>query len=215
MERDTMKKLVCAVLALGLLAVATESGHAQTGRYGTFTWNYSLPTGDTKDFTDNDSWLGLSLEGHQLLSERSSLGLVFGWNEFYHDTRDLIEIENGAVSGDQYRHLNTFPMLADLRLYFGQTGASRPYLGCGVGAYYIRQFMDLGPYTLEADAWHFGIAPEFGVQIPSRKGTGAMTAINLRFHMPMDEGNYLGNQAQSFTYWSISLGASWVIGWEY
>jgi hypothetical protein len=68
---------------------------------------------------------------------------------------------------------------------------------------------------MEADAWHFGVAPEFGLLIPSRKGTGAMTAINLRLHVPLEAGDYLGGQERSWSYLGISLGASWVIGWQY
>jgi hypothetical protein len=208
-----MRKSYLAI-ALCLLTLCAGNAHAQGNAMGVFTWNWSLPVSDTKTFTDNDSWLGASLAGRYFpRSDRFSIGADFGWNEFYNTTSEVIEFESGslsgAVSGRQYRNLNIFPMLATGHFYFGNEGTARPYLGFGAGAYYIRELMDIGLYSIQTQNWHFGISPEFGVLIPTAAGYGKQAVVSLRYHYPLEAGDdYIGG-SQSFAYWTLGVGISW------
>ena len=200
-------------VGLLLLIACVGNAHAQSNPMGVFTWHWSMPTSDTNEFTDNDSWLGASLEGRLFpWSHRMSVGASFGWNEFYNTTSEVIEFTreplSGSVSGRQYRHLAVYPMLATGQYYFGREGAARPYVGLGAGAYYIRQLMDIGIYTVEANNWHFGVAPEFGVLIPTSAGYGTEAAVTLRYHYPFEAGEYIGG-SKSFSYFTLGVGVSW------
>jgi len=206
-------RILYVAIALCLLVTCVGSTHAQNSQMGIFSLNYSLPVSDTEKYISNDSWLGASFEGRFFpKSERLSLGADFGWNEFYNTTSEGIDFGSGStggtVSGKQYRHLNAFPMLATCQYYFGQKNAARPYLGLGIGTYYIRQFTDIGLYTVKADGWHFGLSPEFGVVIPTSAGYGMQAVVSLRYHYPVKAGDYISG-SQSFSYWALGVGVSW------
>jgi hypothetical protein len=176
-----------------------------------FTWNWSYPDGDLKDFIDNDSWVGLTFEGRKFINEQTSASLGFIWNEFYENTDRIIQLENGAISGDQYRDINAFPILLGFQRYFGESGRARPYLGLGAGAYYFDQLLDIGVFTYDETDWHFGIAPQAGILIPSRN-RDTRFVVDFRYHYPFEGGQYLGGEPRSFSYWTLGLGVSWSAG---
>jgi hypothetical protein len=203
-----MKSIRC-LFAFALVVIGSTCTAVAGETIGAFTWNYSQPVSDTNEFTDNDSWLGAGLEGRTALGlGNTSIGVLFGWNEF-HDTSDrLIELPSGAISGGQYRNLNIYPMLVTGHYYFGEYGTPRPYIGLGAGMYYVRQLLDIGFNALEAQDWHFGLAPEFGVLIPAGRGNEAGTIISLRYHYPFEGGEYWGGE-KSYSYVTFGVGFCW------
>lgn len=202
------------LIAVCLLFFCAGDLHAQGNKMGVFTWNWSYPASDTKTYTDNDSWLGASLEGQYFpKADNLSIGVNFGWNEFYNTTYETINFGDdrwgGAISGRQYRHLAMYPMLATGHFYMGGKESTRPYFGLGAGAYYIRQLADIGIYTIETDSWHFGLMPEVGVLIPmSGGGYGKRASISVRYHYPFEGGEYIGG-SKSFQYFTAAVGFSW------
>jgi hypothetical protein len=173
------------------------------------SWSY--PSGDTKDFTDNDSWVGAMLEGRRFVNPRVTASLGFAWNEFYENTDRLVDLGNGAISGDQYRDINVFPMLIGAEYYMGESGRARPYIGLGAGAYYVDQLMDIGVFTYDSNDWHFGIAPRAGVLIPSAN-RDTNFVIDFKYHLPFEAGDYLGDESRSWQYWTLGVGLSWSTG---
>jgi len=198
------------VLGAAILGTSAGAGHAQ-GKLGAFTWSWSMPMEQTKQFADNDSWLGLTIEG-RAMQEHTSVGILLGWNSFYNRTDQLINLPQGAISGDQYRSFQVFRMLANAHLYFGETRAPRLYLGVNAGAYYVHQVLDIGVSSLTTDNWHFGVAPEVGLMIPKRGRLGAVSIINVRYHYPFEDGDYLGGKPLTLPYWSISVGGGTIRG---
>jgi hypothetical protein len=181
---------------------------------GALNYNLGIPTGDTRTFTDNESWLGFTFEGNWFVRPNASAGLLFGWNEFYHQTDEALPLENGTISGGQYRHLNVFPMLVTAKYYFNSTSEDAsigtvlaPYVGLSTGTYYVRQLFDIGTREFTDDGWLFGLSPELGVLFPLRMGSVAM--LSARYNYPFSGGNFLGDQSQSFQYWTISLGVAY------
>ena len=191
-------------LAAGLLATATRPAVAQ----GVIGWSYdwSLPMGDLKDYVDNDSWLGFMLEGRQFRGEKVSVGAQVGYYEFYTNTTDLITLPSGAISGSQYRNVIAVPLMLSVFAHGGHsgTGSARPYIGVNLGAYYLHQTIDIGVYTIDNDNWLFGVAPEIGILLPVRGTTG--TTLHVRYNYPVSGGSFLSGDARSFQYVSVGLG---------
>ncbi len=204
-------RIFSATLAAILILASAQSARAAYGAIGVFTWNWSYPDGDLKNFIENDSWLGLTLEGRKFVKTNMTASLGFCWNEFHENTESIIELENGAISGSQYRDVNAFPMLVGAQYYFGEEGHLRPYIGLNAGAYYFDQMLDVGVFTYDAEDWHFGIAPQAGVWIPTANRDTRLI-VDLRYHYPFEAGDYLGGESRSFSYWTVGLGFSWSAG---
>ena len=208
MQRLWRHLLVTAGVAVG---VAWPMERAAAQQYlGSLTYNLGIPTGDTQDFTDNESWLGLTFEGQWLVRPNVSAGFLLGWNEFYHRTDTTLPLENGAISGGQYRHLNIFPILVGGKYYIngGATVGAKvaPYAGLSAGTYYVRQLFDIGTVEFTDTGWLFGVAPEVGVLFPLGVGSGSVAVLNARYNLPFSSGSFLGDESQSFQYWTISVG---------
>jgi hypothetical protein len=203
-----MRNLVM-VLLMGSMMIVSAPASAMSGKIGILTWSYSLPMSDTRDFIENDSWVGATLEGRQLVDRRTSVSASIGFLEFYENSYDPIDFTNGTVTGQQYRNLQMVPILVGAQRYFGDLGQTRPYVGLSIGALYVDQLMDIGLYSLRATNWHFMGAPEFGVMMPALFGGQGNTVVSIRYSYPFEAGEYLGGQSLSLSSWTIAFGFSW------
>src|SRR4051812_39313868 len=83
----TMTRSLCsprARCAAGLFLAAASAIWAPAARaqyLSTVSYSASFPTGQTRDFIDNESWIGFNFDGQRFVNERASLGLSFGYNE--------------------------------------------------------------------------------------------------------------------------------------
>lgn len=137
-------------------------------------YQISVPMGDVKDFTDKASFRGFDLEYHQFLSERFSIGGAIGWNVYYQNkdnTTGNFKFSGSdniyTITGDQYRYVNTVPLLAVGRYYFtGSSSTVRPYFGLGVGTSWTEKRLEVGQFSSTISRWQFAMAPEIGMYIP-------------------------------------------------
>lgn len=191
-------------LVAAVLAAAARPATAQKVIGWSYDW--SMPMGDLKDFTDNDSWLGFGLDLRTFTNERVSVGLQVGYYEFYHNTTDLITLPAGAISGDQYRNVIAVPIMLGVAVHGGNAGGggARPYIGVNAGVYYFHQTLDVGTVTTDGDNWIFGIAPEAGVRLPVRSSVG--TVLHVRYNYPISSGTFLSGDKRSFQYLSVGIG---------
>ena len=190
-------RVLCGLLMGGALLLTAGEAAAVPWFWGV-TYQMAQPTGDTKKFTDDFSWLNLGVEGRALLSDRISAGVVFGWNSFYEDVNEVITFDNVDVSGRQLRHVNAFPMLANFDYYFGKPSGLMPFIGGGVGTYWIENQLEIGTVAFTDANWHFGLAPEFGVTMPM--GHGIRGLFNVRYNWAVESDNI------EHTFWTFGLG---------
>lgn len=183
-----------AALALPLPLAAQEGWEDRVLAIGRYQW--SLPAGDTKDFTDNDSWLGFAIEGRRFIAGDLSTSFLVGWTEF-HDRTD-----------QEDRNLRVIPVMLGGQRYVGRPGGVQPYVGLYLGMYWIRQSLDSESSDFTADAVLFGLAPEVGLAIPLRPEVAMI--IGTRYDVPFSGGDFLGG-GQSFRYWSLGLGLAYVL----
>jgi hypothetical protein len=205
-----MKLLKVFVLA----ALFAGTAMAQEGRVlSGISWNIGLPVGRMADFMDKASYGGFGFEARKFLTDDFSVGGSFSWNYWSEKTGDIIELKSGAVSGTQIRYVNSFPLLVNAHFYLGgKRDQIRPYLGLNLGAYYLLERLDMGIYTFDHDTWHFGVSPEAGFLVEIERDT--YLTLTGRYNYGVSSGEALnGTDDNSFAYWGINLGVSWMTGW--
>ena len=164
-------------IVLGISLMVALNGTAQVvDYYSTVNYGISLPLGDTRDFISNPSFRGFSFEFGRFFTEETSVGFLFAWSVFNESfPRDTYEFEDLTMTGNLYRYINAFPLMAVGRYNFSPDSRFRPYLGLASGAYVINKVSDFGVHRYENKNWHFGLAPEAGLII----GIGAEASFNL------------------------------------
>jgi outer membrane protein W len=197
------------VFAIALLLFGAGSAKAEA-QQGKWFWGlqYMVGTGvsDTRDFVGGGvSFRNFGIEGRYVSSPKLSFGLYFAWNVFNQETDSVITNFAGTgadVSGFQHRYVNAFPILATVHYYFGKPRGIRPYVGTGLGTYYVENRLDIGRSSIYADNWHLGLAPELGVIIPVDWNVRAY--LNAKYNWAIKSG---GVEVQYFTF---GLGFAWM-----
>ncbi len=158
-----------------------------------------FPMGDTHDYISKSSFRGMGFEYQYLLSDNFALGGVLQWSTFYEsDPRATYPIQdgNGAINGIRYKYINTVPMYLTGTYYLASDDAKvRPYLGLGIGTYWLEKRTDMGLFTDITNSWHFGLIPKAGVLIPVSFSTSIYVGLdyNLAFkNSELDTQSWLG-----------------------
>jgi hypothetical protein len=112
---------------------------------------------------------------------------------------------NATLSGKQFRYINAFPFLATGHLYLGTQGATRFFVGGGVGAFYMVERLEIGLAALEEKNWRFGAVPEAGLLMPVGDMYGHQHIIISAKY------NYVVGDDTRFdlTWWEVNLGLTW------
>lgn len=190
-------------LSVALLLVVAASGSAQAQQgdwWGGVSYQGSLTAGETADFIDQFSFRNVAIEGRKMMSDDLSIGMYFAWNVFNEDVTETVSMGSYDVSGYQSRFINSFPMMASVHYYFGETLGRSPrfFIGTGVGTYFIENRLEIGTTAITLDNWHFGLAPEVGIALPSSRYTGAVLNVKYNYAFEVD-----GVEA---SYWTFGIG---------
>ncbi|QDH80488.1 OmpW family protein [Echinicola soli] len=145
-----------------------------------FQVNYtpSLPLGDVADYTGNFSFRGINIAYEYHITEYLGLGITTGINTYYEDIQGVenvkVDIDGKMVtlSGKRYNYTNSVPILATANYYFSPEGQLRPYVGLGIGGYYVMKWTEIGQYQVRDNGFQFGLAPRVGVLKPLAYGLG-------------------------------------------
>ena len=181
---DTMKKI------LVIIAVFVSSASFGQQSFWTFNYEMSFGLGEQADYIADASFRGWGVDGRGFITQNISVGGSFSWEVFDQIYRDLpprqltdvTDNVSGAITGVQYRFINTLPILANAHYYLGQDGAVRPYFGLSLGTAYTEQRTDIGFVSILAKGWGFAVQPEVGVMIPfGLTGVGANVAGKFRY----------------------------------
>jgi len=176
-----MKRTINIVI-LFLLLIPGFSGYSQGGGIWNFQWVMGLPVGPTSDFVDQFSVRGLGIEGRGYVTDNLTIGGRAAWSTFYKDFGRVTEsVGNYTINGYKRRYINAIPLTINAHYYF-VNGIVMPYVGVGVGAYYVETRDFMGIYYLREKAWHFGVAPELGIEIPfGSSNTGLNFAVKYNY----------------------------------
>ena len=194
------------LMGVVFLLVPLGTGTAAAQSWWALTYQPAVPLSNTKDFTDNFGWRGVGVEYKRQVKPNLTLGLSFGWQVFDQQTDDVVSAFGVDLSGDQFRYVNSWPLLANASYFFGTQGRARPYLGANVGAYLMEHRLEVGLYALEETNLHFGFAPEAGVAFPVRPNVSAV--LNARYNYALSAGS-----VDDQSYLTFGLGLAWSHGY--
>jgi len=183
------------LMPLGAVPVQAQSRWA-------VTYAPSVPLSNTKTFADNASGRGINVEYKKAIKENVTAGLSFGWHVFDEQTDEVVSAFGVDISGDQFRYVNSFPMLLNVSYFLGKTGGIRPFIGADAGVYIMEHRLDVGLYTIHETNAHIGFAPEAGVAIPVRPNMSLL--VTGRYNYALSAGNVDDQQ-----YLNFGVGFAW------
>jgi len=198
---STAVRLAALLLALG----GAEARAALPPTLVGLSYQFSVPIGETANYTSPVSWRGFGLDVMTWVRRDLSVGLAFGWNVFFNNTTQTINIKGVDITGNQDRTLNVWPTLVNAR-WFPAISSNRdiqPYIGANVGGYIIERYLGIGLTAFQETHYHFGLAPEIGVLFEQRYG---VIFLNARYNMAFAAG---GVPFQQF------LGFNFGYAWEF
>jgi opacity protein-like surface antigen len=193
------------IMGFVLLLAPLGAVKAPAQTWYAFYYQPAIPLANTKDFTDNFGWRGIGFDVKKVVKPNVTLGLSFGWQVFDEQTDETVSAFGVDISGDQFRYINSFPLLVNASYFFGKQGGTRPYVAANVGTYIMEHRLDIGLYTIHDTKWHFGFGPEAGVAIPVRPDFAVV--LNGRYNYALSAGN-IDDQS----YVSLGLGLAWTHG---
>jgi hypothetical protein len=198
------RSIIFIILFLGL--VVNIYGQTYPGIAG-IHYSTGFTIGKTQDFITDYSWRGFGIEYKKFLSRNLTGGFVTGWNIYDQLLYDAtLDLEGSTISGTQIRYFNTFPVMALFDYYMGNKRSSvRPYFGVAIGTYYIIQRLQIGIYQVEKDNWHFGLAPEVGILVPTDY---IYLQFSVKYNYAFAVDNSIPKEPIDISYVSINLGIS-------
>ncbi len=198
-----MKNIKIAIITI-LFLISTTTSFAQGGGIWNFQWDLGFGTGQTKTFVNTSSFRGGSIEGRSFVTDKITIGGRVSWNTFYKDFGKVTRTsDNSAITGYNKRYINALPILLTGHYYFANS-TIMPYIGLGIGTYYVETRDQMGIYYIRDKAWHFGFAPEIGIVVPFGSSNTGFTA-NVRYNQAFKTKD---TTAQSWI--GISLGISYL-----
>ena len=138
---------------------------AQDDHFG-MSWDVTIPVGETSNYVGETSWLGFTMQWRKFLNDNISVGALFSWNVLHQRSFETQEFRftpegsdreiTGHLSGEQFRYLNSYPILVESHYYLGDPydSAVRPYAGLGAGVTPIQRRTEVGLIAITETNWH-------------------------------------------------------------
>ncbi len=168
-------------------------------------WDMSKPVGTMTDFVQNTSYIGINIDYKHCYRNNIIIGLRVGWNKLYENGLLIIKENDNTISLENIKHsVNAIPLLfvAD---YMIRSEKIIPYVGFGIGGYYIVSAVSHdNVITEDNNSFHFGVSPEIGITIPSilsNFGFNMSTRYNYAFKT---------KNASDYSWFNLSIGLSFM-----
>jgi hypothetical protein len=187
-----------AILFAICLSALTVSGQDVIWK---MSYEVAFPFSSTKEFADQVSWRGVSMDLDRLVNDNLAVGIGVSWNVFLEKEADSEYLwENMLIHGTQVRYINTIPMLARFSWY-QPTGSFETYFTAGVGTAWQQQRREIGLWAFEDNYWQFALSPEAGIIFPM--GRSYLTA-KVKYMQ-----GFKTDKAPALSYLGIGVGFAW------
>jgi outer membrane protein W len=192
-----MKKGLLIIL---MTVIGGASAFAQQNHFS-FQYSMGLGTGDLGDFTNKYSFRGAQIEWRRYIDPTIAVGIDVGWNTFFEASpTETYTVGTASLTGKQYRYQNSFPMMAAGNYYFNPDQKLKPFVGLGLGTIYSVRDTQMYVYSVEQDAWHFGMAPQAGILY--ELGFATSLYLGLKYNVGFASGDFDAVQS----YLAINVG---------
>jgi hypothetical protein len=165
-----MRSLTRPLLALLLLGSSAALAQSNVR----MSYEFAVPTGNTKDFVDRFSSRGAHLDISLELSYAFNLELSAGLNSFNSVKQGVLATTDGDVSGKQFRYLNVIPLMGGFAFHIPLGHGSRFWAGVNGGAAYFDRVVDVGLNEYSLSDWQWGIQPHVGLAFGLGDGGSAL-----------------------------------------
>ncbi len=191
-----MKKYIVAfAIAISALAV---SGQEVIWK---MTYDVGLPFSSTKEFTDQVSWRGLSLDVDRFVSDNLAVGMGFSWSTFLEKESDSdYQREEILLHGTQVRYINNIPLMARVSYYI-PADMVEPFISLGIGTTWQETRREIGTLAFVGNYWQFALKPEIGVIIPVGMSYATAKVSYVQ--------GFKTDNAPALSYMSLGLGFAW------
>jgi len=158
-----MKKIRYVFSAAFLLVTASLFGQG----YFIIGYGPSIPTGKTSDYIDLTSWRSFNVEAGAFVTKNISVGAAFSWYGSYKaypkQTYENVSGTTITITGRQWRYENLYPLVVVARYYIPIKDLDfRPFVGAGLGPYFVNRSLDFGIYSVSENTTQFGFYPQLG-----------------------------------------------------
>jgi hypothetical protein len=153
-------------------------------------YNVAVPMGSFKQHLDETSFRGFKASILHGISDRVSIGLGTGFQDFYQKyPRQLYQLSDGShVSAVVTNSIQTMPVLFQAKYALSPASNVQPYVGLGVGANFITYTQLLGEFGGQDTKFGFAARPEAGFYIPFKKGGESGFVLGATYNiMPFKE----------------------------
>ena len=165
------------------------------------TYDVGIPFSETKEFTDQASWRGLTLDFDRFLNDNLAVGMAFSWSTFIEkEPNSYYEREELLLHGTQVRYINNIPLTVKIA-YYKPVSTVDLFGSLGVGTVWQETRREIGTFAFVGSYWQFALIPELGVLIPA--GNTNVTA-RVRY-----VAGFKTSSAPPLSYLSFGLGLAW------
>jgi len=190
-----MKKLPLIFFILFSINAFSQSMHG-------VTYSTALGIGETGDYISRLSWRGFTIDGKYFINDNMTLGWTTGWQTLYEPVSGSFTDGTRTMTGTQYRYLNILPVQMTYNFFFNEDGEIQPFLGLGVGTYWIERKTNMGLFSSTSDNWHFGLSPEVGVLFPVNIQSNFYVTVRYNHAFP-------SNDSITYSYLGFNVGFLW------
>ncbi|MGW8314035.1 MAG: hypothetical protein ACWGNV_00430 [Bacteroidales bacterium] len=188
---------------LAIIAVICVSALAARGQDVIWKMAYEVafPLSDTKEFADQVSWRGASIDFDRFVNDNMAVGLGVSWSVFLEKESNSDYMYNDMlIHGTQVRYINNIPMLARFSWY-QPTGDFDTYFTAGVGTVWQENRREIGLWAFKDSYWQFALSPEVGIIFPI--GRSYLTA-KVKYMQ-----GFKTSDAPALSYLGIGVGFAW------
>jgi len=171
----------------GLLMLLGSGSAAQAGN-NTFgvSWGLSVPLGETRDFTPDFSFRGVSVEWRNFYMRDAAYGLNVGWNVMTGHESATVDFQNIAITGNRWKYTNAVPVYAGWFKFFGRDiTKTRWVVGLNAGTAWMERRILISTTSFTDSSWHLALAPEIGMHLPMDSFLGY---VGVRYHYAFEAG---------------------------
>ena len=166
------------------------------------TYDVGIPFSDTKEFTKQASWRGLSLDFDRFVGDNLAIGMGFSWSTFVEKEADsYYEMERILIHGTQVRYINNIPLMARISWY-QPLDVLETYFTLGVGTAWQEPRREIGLWSFSDSYWQFALAPELGILFPVGMSYGS---LKVKYTHAFETSG----GAPTLSYLSLGVGFAW------
>lgn len=171
---------MAAIAMLSAVPAVAQEGAMEDRFISLSSYAISVPFGDTRNYVTRPSWVGVSWDGHWMMTRKTSAGMTFGVHDFRSSAPDTTPLLSGFAAGNRRRDLLVGALMASARWYPRGLDVIGPYFGAGAGGTFAQQSDEVGDeFVIRHTGFSFLASPEGGLVIPVTQGIAAI--IGLRY----------------------------------